>query len=70
MIYTFIAILSIYILFIFDKSSQDLIFTSTSINPTSDPNPGVLLNETGQSFLSFDIYSNNASFDNEDNPYG
>jgi len=40
------------------------------INPITDPNPGILVNKTGTSFMDFDIYSNNASFSNEDNPYG
>ena len=69
-IYTFITIMSFYTLFLFDKSSQDLIYTSNLINTYDNPNPGIKLNQTGQSFLNFDVYINNGSFENEDNPYG
>ena len=62
-------------LFFFDKSSQTIIYTAIEINPWTDPNPGIQLNDkttnkNGDIRLDMVILVNNNDFDNDDNPYG
>ena len=47
-----------------------MIFSSSVIHTYSDPSPATYLNETGDPKFNFKVYVNNASYDNDDNPYG
>lgn len=62
--------LAIHMMFIFDMSSQDIVFQSSNINPVSNPNEGIYLNQSGNALLDFLLMVNNENFDNDDNPYG
>ena len=57
-------------LFIFDMSSQTIIYTAIEINPNDSPNEGLHLNQSGDVKLDMVILVNNEDFDNDDNPYG
>lgn len=68
-VYPAIIGLFIYCVFIFDYSSQDIIFTSSEIFPYKTPNEGISLNNS-QVNLNFLTYVNDVEYDNDDNPYG
>lgn len=70
LIYPSLVMLFIYMILLFDLSSQDVVFTSTDSYAQDDPHDGMLLNQTGQPQLRFKFYVEDPKFDNDDNPYG
>lgn len=70
-VYPILASIVIYVLFLFDNSSKDIVFTSSDINPFTAPNEGIFLNESiNGNVLKFSAYVNDPEFNNDDNPYG
>ena len=57
-------------LFIYDKTSQDIIYQSSEMFQYTAPNDGIALNASGDVMLDFILNVNNEDFDNDDNPYG
>ena len=69
-VYPMLALLAIYMLFFFDRSSQTIIYTAMEINPIDSPNEGIKLDMDGEYKLDMIVLVNDEDFDNEDNPYG
>lgn len=57
-------------IFIYDKSTQDVIYQSSEINQFDNPNEGISLNISNNFKLDFFLMVNNEEFDNDDNPFG
>ena len=65
-----LALLAIYMLFLFDTSSQTVIYSSKEINSIDNPSEGIMLEVDGKKKLDLVAYVFDENFDNEDNPYG
>ena len=50
--------------------ANDTISTYIEHNGYMTPQPGEVCNNGTHNMLSFEIYVNNVTFDNDDNPYG
>lgn len=71
MICLIISTMFIYCILLFDYSSQDIIFTSNEIYPHFSPSEGINITKNNENpAFDFMVYVNDASFDNDDNPYG
>ena len=70
LIYPFLILLTFHMIFIYDKSTQDIIYMASNINNNSLPNEGIYLNQSGHNQLGIVLMINNPTFDNDDNPYG